>query len=88
MWLSGWSNDALDPQKALDPRVRDLRLGVYGGLGAGESEFIIFFKQLFIIKKDFFLFEKRKILSVIKFYFNQLIADLFDRLETMSNFQI
>lgn len=40
LWLSAWSNDALDPDKALDPHVRDVRLGVYGGLGAGESELV------------------------------------------------
>lgn len=43
LWLSAWSNDSLDPHKALDSSLRDQRLGVYGGLGAGESNYFFFF---------------------------------------------
>ena len=35
IWLSEWSGDAVDPLNAPDPNVR---LGVYGGIGAGQSE--------------------------------------------------
>ncbi|XP_035215555.1 multidrug resistance-associated protein 1-like [Stegodyphus dumicola] len=41
LWLSSWSNDALDPSKATDTHLRDLRLEVYGGLGAGEIVFTL-----------------------------------------------
>ncbi|XP_023209485.1 multidrug resistance-associated protein 1-like [Centruroides sculpturatus] len=40
VWLSLWSNDASDPEKRYDTNLRDLRLGVYGGLGASETVFI------------------------------------------------
>lgn len=33
MWLSIWSDDP----KSSEPAVRDLYLGVYGGLGAGTA---------------------------------------------------
>ncbi|XP_054717541.1 multidrug resistance-associated protein 1-like [Uloborus diversus] len=36
LWLSVWSNDSLDPDNANNIDLRNLRLGVYGGLGAGE----------------------------------------------------
>ena len=39
LWLSEWSNDALDPNKRNDTSLRDLRLGVYGGIGLFESVF-------------------------------------------------
>jgi ATP-binding cassette subfamily C (CFTR/MRP) protein 1 len=32
LWLSEWSNDALDPNKIYDTNLRDLRLGVYAGI--------------------------------------------------------
>ncbi len=32
LWLSEWSNDALDPIKIYDTNLRDLRLGVYAGI--------------------------------------------------------
>jgi len=37
LWLSEWSNDALDPNKTNDKGLRDLRLGVYAGIGSFES---------------------------------------------------
>ncbi|XP_076324180.1 multidrug resistance-associated protein 1-like isoform X3 [Tachypleus tridentatus] len=40
LWLSEWSNDAADPEKATDQKLRNLRLGVYGALGGGETVFI------------------------------------------------
>ena len=39
LWLSEWSNDALDPNKTTDTSLRDLRLGVYAGIGTFESVF-------------------------------------------------
>ena len=39
LWLSQWSNDALDPIKASDTSQRDLRLGVYAGIGIFETIF-------------------------------------------------
>lgn len=39
LWLTAWSNDALDISKRNDTNLRDLRLGVYGGLGALEASF-------------------------------------------------
>ena len=39
LWLSQWSNDALDPNKTGDTALRDLRLGVYGALGTVEAIF-------------------------------------------------
>ncbi|XP_071043193.1 multidrug resistance-associated protein 1 isoform X2 [Parasteatoda tepidariorum] len=41
LWLSAWSADATDPVKSVDTKLRDLRLGVYGGLGGGEIVFTI-----------------------------------------------
>ncbi len=37
LWLSEWSDDSLDPNNRNDTALRDLRLGVYAGLGFGES---------------------------------------------------
>jgi hypothetical protein len=37
LWLSEWSNDSLDPNKTNDKNLRDLRLGVYAGIGCLES---------------------------------------------------
>jgi len=37
LWLSEWSNDALDPNKIYDTNLRDLRLGVYAGIGSFEA---------------------------------------------------
>lgn len=54
LWLSAWSNDALDPDKALDPHLRDVRLGVYGGLGGGESELVLMF-SLILLQMRFLL---------------------------------
>ncbi|CAG2121798.1 unnamed protein product, partial [Medioppia subpectinata] len=39
LWLSEWSNDALDPKKLADTGLRDLRLGVYGTFGVIEAVF-------------------------------------------------
>lgn len=36
MWLSDWSDD---PDNSV-PHIRDLYLGVYGGLGIAQSNFI------------------------------------------------
>ena len=41
LWLSEWSNDALDPNKTKDTSLRFLRLGVYAGIGTFESVFIL-----------------------------------------------
>jgi ATP-binding cassette subfamily C (CFTR/MRP) protein 1 len=37
LWLSEWSNDALDSNKIYDTNLRDLRLGVYAGIGSFEA---------------------------------------------------
>ena len=37
LWLSEWSNDGLDPQKANNAQLRDERLLVYTGLGLFET---------------------------------------------------
>jgi ATP-binding cassette subfamily C (CFTR/MRP) protein 1 len=37
LWLSEWSNDALDPNKTYDTNLRDLRLEVYAGIGSFEA---------------------------------------------------
>ena len=56
IWLSEWSEDTANPDQAPDP---GLRLGVYGGIGAGQSrDFYIICKCLTcevrgIIKKGF-----------------------------------
>ncbi|RWS30840.1 multidrug resistance-associated protein 1-like protein [Leptotrombidium deliense] len=42
LWLTAWSNDANDPQNFNNTAQRDYRLGVYGGLGSGETVFILF----------------------------------------------
>ena len=41
LWLSEWSNDSLDSNKTKDTNLRDLRLGVYAGIGIFESIFSI-----------------------------------------------
>jgi multidrug resistance-associated protein (MRP) len=41
LWLSAWSNDAMDPKLRNSTAQRDLRLGVYGGLGLAESICVI-----------------------------------------------
>ena len=37
IWLSEWSNDQPEPDGTQDTELRDLRLGVYGGLGGGQG---------------------------------------------------
>ncbi|KAI0215965.1 Multidrug resistance-associated protein 1 [Lamellibrachia satsuma] len=37
IWLSMWSNDKPGPNGTVDTNLRDLRLGVYGGLGALQA---------------------------------------------------
>lgn len=39
LWLSEWSNDSLDINKTKDTNLRDLRLGVYAGIGIIETIF-------------------------------------------------
>lgn len=39
LWLSEWANDSLEPNNLYDTDLRDLRLGVYAGLGILESVF-------------------------------------------------
>lgn len=41
VWLSEWSNDALNATLSSDPVQRNMRLGVYAGLGLGESICVI-----------------------------------------------
>ncbi|XP_076363250.1 multidrug resistance-associated protein 1-like isoform X2 [Tachypleus tridentatus] len=41
IWLSEWSNDAENPEKASDIRLRNLRLGVYSALGSCEAIFVL-----------------------------------------------
>ncbi len=41
LWLSEWSNDSLDPNKTNDKNLRDLRLGVYAGIGCLECAFML-----------------------------------------------
>ena len=41
LWLSEWANDALNPIKVNDTRLRNIRLGVYGALGGVESLFLL-----------------------------------------------
>uniref|UniRef100_A0A6G1SHL7 ABC-type glutathione-S-conjugate transporter n=1 Tax=Aceria tosichella TaxID=561515 RepID=A0A6G1SHL7_9ACAR len=41
LWLSAWSNDALNETLRNSTAQRDLRLGVYAGLGLGESICVI-----------------------------------------------
>ena len=38
IWLSEWSNDQPTVNGTQDLALRDLRLGVYGGLGAGQGK--------------------------------------------------
>ena len=47
LWLSAWSADANFPDRANDTGLRDLRLGVYAGLGLSEAAFL-FVSNLFI----------------------------------------
>jgi len=42
LWLTQWSNDAVYPDRANDTDLRNLRLGVYGGLGILEATFLFF----------------------------------------------
>ena len=37
IWLSVWSDDKLGSNGTVDTNLRDLRLGVYGGLGAVQG---------------------------------------------------
>ena len=37
IWLSDWSNDPASPNGTQDIPLRDLRLTVYGGLGAAQG---------------------------------------------------
>ncbi|CAG2107605.1 unnamed protein product [Medioppia subpectinata] len=39
LWLAEWSDDSLDPIKRLDESLRNVRLGVYGALGGGQTVF-------------------------------------------------
>jgi ABC-type multidrug transport system fused ATPase/permease subunit len=41
LWLSEWSNDSLDSNKTNDKNLRDLRLGVYAGIGCFECAFLL-----------------------------------------------
>ncbi|CAG2105447.1 unnamed protein product [Medioppia subpectinata] len=41
LWLTEWSNDALDPKKLNDTKLRDLRLGAYAGIGLTETIFTL-----------------------------------------------
>lgn len=41
LWLSDWANDAQDPNLKYNTAQRDLRIGVYAGIGLGESICII-----------------------------------------------
>ncbi|CAL1297888.1 unnamed protein product [Larinioides sclopetarius] len=41
LWLSVWSNDSLNPEAAADTHLRNVRLGAYSGLGAGEIVFTL-----------------------------------------------
>lgn len=41
VWLSLWSNDAEDPTKINNTKLRNLRLSVYAGLGLMETVFVL-----------------------------------------------
>jgi len=41
VWLSNWSDDALNVTLSNDTALRDLRLGVYAGLGLGEAVLVM-----------------------------------------------
>ena len=41
LWLSAWSDDSLDPINRFDDSLRNLRLGVYGALGGGQTIFTL-----------------------------------------------
>ncbi|XP_054723431.1 multidrug resistance-associated protein 1-like [Uloborus diversus] len=41
LWLTAWSDDSLDRSNAKDINLRNLRLGVYGGLGGAETLFTL-----------------------------------------------
>ena len=41
LWLSEWSDDSLDPSTRFDDSLRNLRLGVYGALGGGQTIFTL-----------------------------------------------
>uniref|UniRef100_T1JBI7 ABC-type glutathione-S-conjugate transporter n=1 Tax=Strigamia maritima TaxID=126957 RepID=T1JBI7_STRMM len=42
IWLSIWSEDPVSLDGKQDIGLRDLRLGVYGGLGFGQASFVLF----------------------------------------------
>ncbi len=44
IWLSEWSND-MPVNGTYDPDRTDYRLGVYGGLGAGQSKSTYSYRQ-------------------------------------------
>ncbi|XP_025016361.1 multidrug resistance-associated protein 1-like [Tetranychus urticae] len=41
LWLTEWSNDSLNPAAANDTTLRNIRLGVYFGLGLSETTFTL-----------------------------------------------
>jgi ATP-binding cassette subfamily C (CFTR/MRP) protein 1 len=41
LWLSEWSNDALDRNKTNDEQLRNIRISVYAGIGIFESLFYL-----------------------------------------------
>ncbi|GAB6029961.1 hypothetical protein CHUAL_005656 [Chamberlinius hualienensis] len=41
LWLSAWSNDKPNVNGTQDVGLRDLRLGIYGGLGFGQAIFVM-----------------------------------------------
>ena len=41
LWLSEWSDDSLDPSTRFDESLRNLRLGIYGALGGGQTIFTL-----------------------------------------------
>ena len=46
VWLSQWSDDASDPSLAKDTKHRNMRLGVYGALGALQGKTVNFIQAL------------------------------------------
>ncbi|KAI1286881.1 ATP-binding cassette sub-family C member 3 [Halotydeus destructor] len=42
LWLSAWSDDGSDPERANDDQLRYVRLAVYGILGFGQAAFLYF----------------------------------------------
>jgi ATP-binding cassette subfamily C (CFTR/MRP) protein 1 len=41
LWLSAWSDDSLDSDTRFDQSLRNLRLGVYGAFGGGQTIFTL-----------------------------------------------